>query len=527
MITNSNSQLRGPQRVSNASRLQDPAQAGTSETVSTGAVQGLNPGVSQHLRQTVYTDEAASPRAPDQAALQGDQVPLQRTRRGGYDHYRVNPSSGALPASVHRVMDEAEQVYDEARVIILPGRQAVGQVQEIIDQANRATHLVTDVQSETNEATRLTNEAMTLSSQRGSSQRIWPAIHAARHNIDLAREHMTQARAYMDQARVRIQPARGVVDQALEGLAAPAEQARHEQALTDIQRVLQDIDHEINNAPINWDLSGLRAGRHPLRQARDNLIALQPTLTDARARLQETDDRLTVLQRELADAEEVLRTNEQNLQRVLQTLESTQDRGAGPGPGGSGSGSGSGRMDAPSGGSLPKKPRIDAGRQEPGAGAEPSSRGAGSSQSDSVLESSYGRRIHGSTSEDPAGEFAAPSPSGRAEQVDHLLDEGVAGFEPVQRQRLRSALLRTLDDQHGQILVDNIDSAIQDGRIRFNLMSSLQKSGMNVMDAGDHHAWMNIDFPSGDVEHNSDLLRGLLQQALDISSGIEIVPMSR
>lgn len=492
-----------------------------------GAVQGLNPGVSQHLRQTVYADGATSPQAPDQGALQGDQVPRQRTRRGGYDHYRVNPSSGALPASVHRVMDEAGQIYDEARAIILPGRQTVGQVQEIVEQTNHATHLVTDVQSETNEATSLTNEAMMLSSQRGPSQRIWLAIHAARHNIDLARAHMAQARAYMDQARPRIQPARGVVDQVLDRLAAPAEQARREQAQTDVQRVLQDIDHEINNAPINWDLSGLRAGRQHLRQARNNLIALQPSLTDARARLQEADDRLTALQRELANAEEILRTDEQNLQHVLQTLETTQDRGAGPGPGPGGSGSGSGRVDAPSGGSRSKKPRIDAGRQEPGAAAEPSSRGAGSSQGDSALDSSYGRRIHSSTSEDPAGEFAAPSPLGRAERVDHLLDEGAAGFEPVQRQRLRSALLRTFDDQHGQILIDNADPAIQDGRIRFNLMSGLQKSGMNVVDAGNHHAWVNVDFPNGDAEHNSDMLRGLLQQALDISTGIDIVPMSR
>ncbi|WP_125910401.1 hypothetical protein [Burkholderia singularis] len=136
-----------------------------------------------------------------------------------------------------------------------------------------------------------------------------------------------------------------------------------------------------------------------------------------------------------------------------------------------------------------------------------------------------GRRIRGSTSSDSLGIFSdAPSPSRGAARIDNLLNAGASGSESVQRERLRNAFLEIMNDQYGQLLVDEIEPAVLDERIRFNFLDNSLGNHMDVSDAGTHHAIVNINFQNDNVGQNSSALRNALRQALDITDGVDIVP---
>ncbi|WP_156429464.1 hypothetical protein [Burkholderia sp. TSV86] len=137
---------------------------------------------------------------------------------------------------------------------------------------------------------------------------------------------------------------------------------------------------------------------------------------------------------------------------------------------------------------------------------------------------SMGRRIAGSTSEDSSGEFSVASSSRQAARVDSLLNAGISEFDSIQRERLRNAFMENMNDRYGRLLIDKTEPAVLDGRIRFNLQGGPLDNHMDVLDAGDHHALISVNFPNDDVGQNASALRSALRQALNISDDIDIVP---
>ncbi|WP_218192450.1 hypothetical protein, partial [Burkholderia singularis] len=314
---------------------------------------------------------------------------------------RLDPPLPALPLD-HQAMlagDLATVQFNQFAVPLLP---ALAQLNDATTQAIEVQRVVTDIRNEIAQARHRIQDATARLDQGENPQTIWPLADNAQRNLERARALIPQAQTPLDRVRPLVQPAWEAVNQARIYLANPATQRHGEDIRTNVVQARQIIDHALNNLPPeNIFRANLQQQRNQLRRME---VFLAPELAHTHDQfLEQQADWLQVIHEatlprmqrllqggipgghgdEAQGADELIQATEQALQQLrqrLQRLAPRPERPAGSDNGGSGDGP------------PPKQPRIDNGE---------------SSQNASASGATSERRIHGSTSEDPAGEFAS------------------------------------------------------------------------------------------------------------------------